>query len=194
MLSKVVSDHLLAANTVLVAHPASPDRLPLHVGTASVVTSGRATHGALSLCRHGTARAVSGIEGGAAPGAALVGAPASLAGEHGVVEAVERAGTSTVNERSVAQDGDVVEAEVPDRGVHHAVAAEGHKGADDRAGEHIVPVVELVNGEGATDQAGTKKGCVESDELVAMVSMVTDFGQQVQSLPSTWRGGSWRRP
>ena len=133
------------------AHPTSPDRLPLHVGTASVVTSGRATHGALSLSRHGAARAVGGIEGGAAPGAALVGAPASLAGEHGVVEAVERAGSGAVDERSVAQHGDVVEAEVPDRGVHHAVAAEGHEGADDRAGEHVVPVVELVNGERAAD-------------------------------------------
>ena len=43
--------------------------------------------------------------------------------------------------------------EVPDSSVGHAVRAESHDATDDRAGEDVVPVVVLVDGERTADQA-----------------------------------------
>ena len=117
------------------------------------------------LGHHSSPRTISGVERRAAPAAAFVGTPAGLAGEDGVVEAVEGAGACAIDEGCVAQERDVVEAEVPDGGVDHAVGAEGHDGANDGAGEDVVPVVVFVDGEGAADQAGTEEGCVDGDEL-----------------------------
>ena len=65
----------------------------------------------------------------------------------------------------MAEERNVVEAEVPDRCVDHAVAAESHHGADDCASEDIVPVVILINCEGTADQAGAENGSVEDNEL-----------------------------
>ena len=114
---------------------------------------------------HGTTGAVSGIEGSTSPRAAVVSAPASLASKDSVVEAVECAGASTVNKGSMAEDGNVVEAEVPNRSVDHAVGAEGHEGANERTCKDIIPVVELVDGESTADQAGAENGGVEGNEL-----------------------------
>jgi hypothetical protein len=94
---------------------------------------------ALRMRRHSATGTVSSIERRAAPAATLVCAPASLAGEGGVVEAVEGAGTGAVDERCVAEKRDVVKSEVPDGGVDHAVGAKGHDGANDGAGEDVVP-------------------------------------------------------
>jgi hypothetical protein len=92
---------------------------------------------------HGTARTISSVEGSASPAAALVGAPASLACEDGVVEAVEGACAGTVDEWCVAEERDVVEAEVPDRGVDHAVGGESHHGTDKGTSQDVVPGCEV---------------------------------------------------
>ena len=87
--------------------------------------------------------------------------PAGLAGEQGVREL----GAAGVGEGRAAVQGDVVEAEVPDGGVDHAVRREGHDGPDDGAGEHVVPVVVLVDGQGAADQARAQDRRVDGDQL-----------------------------
>jgi hypothetical protein len=95
--------------------------------------------GSLRVGSHGAARTVSSVKGSSAPAATLVGAPAGFAGKGGVVEAVEGAGACAVDKGCVAEERDVVEAEVPDRSVDHAVGAKGHQGADNSASEDIVP-------------------------------------------------------
>jgi hypothetical protein len=99
---------------------------------------------AIRVRSHGASRAVSGIERSASPAAALVCSPASLACEDGVVEAVERARACAVDEGSMTEERDVVEAEVPNRGVDHAVGAESHHSANDRSGENVIPDIMLV--------------------------------------------------
>jgi hypothetical protein len=168
-LTLLVVDHKAsgrALNHLLTRHPVGADGLPLHVVTAKSATA-RRTMASRALGRrlHGTTGTVSGIEGSTTPGAAVVGAPASLAGEDSVVEAVECARASAVDKGSVAEDGNVVEAEVPNRGVDHAVGAESHESADDCTSENVVPVVELVNGESTTNQAGTEDRSVKGNKL-----------------------------
>lgn len=62
-----------------------------------------------SSLSHGAARAIGSVEGSTAPGAALVGTPASLASPDSVVEAIESVGTSAVDEGGVAEEGNVVD-------------------------------------------------------------------------------------
>ena len=162
-IGRTALDHLLATNTLLVAEPVSPDGLPLHVVTCSRTCTG--THGTLSLRLHGAPRTIRSIERRTSPGTAVVRAPAGLASPDSIVEAIESAGSSAVDEGSVAQHGNVVEAEVPHRGVDHAVAAEGHEGANDSTSEDVVPVVVLINGEGAADQARAEQRGIDGDEL-----------------------------
>lgn len=107
---------------------AMTNRLPVHVGTS----------GTLSLRHHSTPRTISSVKGRTTPAACIMGAPTGLASEDGIVEAVKGAGTSTVDKGGVAHERDVVEAEVPDGGVSHAVGAEGHHGADYGSGEDVV--------------------------------------------------------
>jgi hypothetical protein len=122
----------------------SANRFPLH-------TARRATmRGMVSMSSrsirvrsHGATGPISSVEGSAAPAAALVCAPASLASKGSVVEAVRGAGTGAVDEWCVAEKRDVVEAKVPDGGVYHAVGAKGHHGADDGACEDVVPGSEV---------------------------------------------------
>jgi hypothetical protein len=130
-------DHLLTMPAV--RH--GSNRLPLHTarratvrGVVSVTTSR-----AIWVRSHGAAGAISSVERSAAPAAALVCTPASLARKHGVVEAIEGACASAVDEGCVAEEGDVVEAEVPDGGVDHAVGGKGHDGTDNGTGEDVVP-------------------------------------------------------
>jgi hypothetical protein len=105
------------------------NRLPRHMCASS---------GTLSLRHHGAPRPVGSIEWRAAPATALMGAPAGLAGEDDIVEAVKGARTCAVDKGSVAHEGDVVEAKVPDGSVCHAVGAESHHGTDYRTSEDIV--------------------------------------------------------
>lgn len=88
-------------------------------------------------------------------------APASLVREHGIAQLIG----AVVAEGHVAVQGDVVEAPVPDGRVDHAVRGKGHDGADDGSGKDVVPVVVLVDGEGAADQARAEDGHVDDDEL-----------------------------
>jgi hypothetical protein len=104
-------DHLLTMPVI--RHAAN--RLPLHTARGAtmrgvVSVSSRA----IRVGTHGASWTISSVPWSAAPAAALVCAPASLACEEGIVEAVERAGAGTVDKGSVTEERDVVEAEVPD--------------------------------------------------------------------------------
>lgn len=71
--------------------------------------------------------------------------------------------TNSVAEWYIAVQRDVVESEIPDGRIHHSVRAEGEDGPDDGAGETVVPVVELVDGEGARDEGRAEDGGVDGD-------------------------------
>ena len=90
------------------------------------------------LWHHGAPRPISSVKGCTTPAAPFMGAPASLTGKNGVMETVKRAGTSAIDKGSVAHEGDVVEAKVPDGGVSHAVGAECHHGTNYCASDDIV--------------------------------------------------------
>jgi hypothetical protein len=115
-----------------------PNRLPLHP-TPRAPTMTMTMPGSLTLRRHGAPRPIRRIARRATPATALERSPACLARENRVVEAVERTCACAVHKRCVAQKGDVVESEVPNGGVDHAVSGEGHEGADYGAGEDVVP-------------------------------------------------------
>lgn len=91
-----------------------------------------------------------------------VSAPASLSREDSVGQFRALHG---VHKRRASVQGNVVISPVPNGRVGHSVRRKGHHGADDGAGDDVVPVVELVNGEGASDQNGAENGGVDEDEL-----------------------------
>lgn len=68
-------------------------------------------------------------------------------------------------EGRAAVERDVVEAPVPNGSIRHAVRGEGHHGANDGACDDIIPVVELVDGQGAADEHSAEDGGVDSDQL-----------------------------
>jgi hypothetical protein len=111
-------------------------RLPLHSARRAPMMS---MMRALRLRRHRASGTIRRIARRATPATSLERAPVSLAREDGVMEAVERACACTVDEGRVAEQGNVVEAEVPDGCVNHAVGAEGHHRANNGAGEDVIP-------------------------------------------------------
>jgi hypothetical protein len=94
--------------------------------------------GAGSSLSHGATRSISSITGSATPGSAVVGSPSSLASEDCVVETIEGGGTGAVDEGSVANKGNVVEAVIPESSVRHAVCAQGHDGSNDSSCEDLI--------------------------------------------------------
>lgn len=60
---------------------------------------------------------------------------------------------------------DVLTAEVPDGSVGHTVSGESHDSTNNGSGENVVPVVELVNGQGPTNEACTEDRSVDGNEL-----------------------------
>jgi len=80
-------------------------------------------------------------------------------------------------------EGNVVEAEVPNAGVHHPVGTQSENGTDDSAGDNIVPVVVFINREGTRDQGGAENRGVESRELPHVRRVVgedLELGVEVQ--------------
>lgn len=85
--------------------------------------------------------------------------------------------TSTVSEDSFGQlrvgklkgraavERDVIEAPVPNGGVCHAVRGESHHGANNGAGNNIIPIVELVNGQRTADEHSAENGGVNDNQL-----------------------------
>lgn len=59
----------------------------------------------------------------------------------------------------------MVEAEVEDRSVDHAVGGDSHDAANDGASKAVIPVVELVDGERTGDESRAEEGSVGCDEL-----------------------------
>lgn len=106
-------------------------------------------------------------------------APTGLAGEDSIVQL----SLGTVVKSLATVQGNVVEAEVPDGSVGHAVRGEGKGDSDGGTGEDVIPVVELVNSERATDEDGTKDGDVGDDQLPhggVVVGKDLEFGVEVQ--------------
>jgi len=88
-----------------------------------------------------------------------------------------------MTESRAAVERDVVDAPVPDRSVHHTVARESKDSTDDGAGEDIVPVVVLVDGEGTANKTGAEDGGVDGDELPegrVVVGEDLEFGVEVE--------------
>jgi hypothetical protein len=86
--------------------------------------------------------------------------PSSLVREHGMGEF----SFSSVKRHSAVQ-GDVINSPVPDTGVHHAICGECHDGTDDCAGETVIPVVELVDGQGSSNEGGAEDWGICCDQL-----------------------------
>jgi hypothetical protein len=95
----------------------------------------------------GPSKPVRGIERGTAK--SFLASPACLVGPDRWLEASCTGRAAAVREGRVASQRNVVEPEIPDGGVDHSVRWDGHHGAYDAARNHVVPVVEFVDGEGA---------------------------------------------
>lgn len=77
----------------------------------------------------------------------------------------------------------MVEPEIPDRCINHSICAECEHGPDDRAAEAVVPVVELVDGEGAGDEGSGEDWGVDGDQLPhrgVVVSEDLELGIEVE--------------
>lgn len=118
-----------------------------------------------------------------ARGHSLALAPARLPSGNSLAPSI-LAAESVVEASHVAPGkGNVVEAEVPNAGVHHPVGAQSEHGTDDGAGDNVVPVMVLVNSEGTGDQGGTEDGGVECGELPHVRRIVgedLELGVEVQ--------------
>jgi hypothetical protein len=99
-----------------------------------VVTMGRA----IGMRHHSTPRTICSIEWCTSPAVPINCTPSSLAREDSIMEAVERAWAGAVDEGGMAHERDVVEAEVPNGGIRHAVRAESHQGTNYCSGEDVV--------------------------------------------------------
>lgn len=167
----------------------STNRLPLHTATGTSVQSTTTTAamsmsmgGAIWVRCHGASWTVSRVEW-RTTAATLGGTPTSLAGEDGVVEAVERARAGSVHERSVAEERDVVEAEIPNGSVYHTVRTERHDSANERTRKDVIPVMVFINGKSAANQASSENGGVDGDELPhgrVVVGPDLQFGIEVE--------------
>lgn len=73
--------------------------------------------------------------------------------------------TGSICEWDVACERDVVEAEVPDRSVHHAICRECEDSTDDTASNNIIPIVVFVNGKSTADESCAENGCVDGDQF-----------------------------
>lgn len=118
---------LLGGLNHLLAHAASSNRAAINRGTCGVTVgmstgTNNATVGTTSVgsavcsrvdgmgsLSHASTRAIRSVTRGSTPGRAVVSTPTSLAGEGGVVEAVKGGGAGTVDERSVANERDVID-------------------------------------------------------------------------------------
>ena len=85
---------------------------------------------------------------------ALMSAPPSLTTRNSSPVTLVAPLSDSVPEGNPPGDGNVVEAEVPDAGVEHAVGAESHCSADESTGHDIVPVVVFVDRQSASNQSG----------------------------------------
>lgn len=59
----------------------------------------------------------------------------------------------------------MVEPEIPHGRIHHSIRAEGEHGPDDRSGDAVVPIVELVDGKRASNESSCKDWGVDSNQL-----------------------------
>lgn len=106
--------HRLPSNGVAASASTSADNTAVCAlsvaspGVSSVVALSSASN-TTSGSRHGATGRVRSVAGSTAPGAGIVSAPVSFAGEGCVVEAVEGVGAGAVDEGGVAEEGDVVD-------------------------------------------------------------------------------------
>lgn len=110
--------------------------------------------------------------------------PANLASEGSVLKATVSAVAIAKIEGRVTHQGNVVEAEVPDGGIQHAVGREGEHSPNDGTSEDVVPVVILVNGKSTADESCTKKRGIDSNELPHGRMVVGEDLDPVSFLPN----------
>ncbi|KAH0551745.1 hypothetical protein GP486_007037 [Trichoglossum hirsutum] len=94
-------------------------------------------------------------------------APPRAPREHHATKPLDRpigARTIAVPEPRPPPQRDVVDAVIPQTRVHDPVAARGHDGADDGAGDDVVGVVVLAHDQGAAQEGGGEDGDVGQDE------------------------------
>lgn len=109
-------------------------------------------------------------------------APANLPSESGATKL--HIITAAKGERVGPVKRNMVIAPIPDRSVNHAVSAESHDGTNDAASNDVVPVMELVDGQRASDQDGAEHGSVDGSQLPerrVVVGEDLELGVEVKS-------------
>lgn len=101
---------------------------------------------------------------------------------------------AAVRTRNSAVEWDMVEAEVPDGSVHHAVRDESGESTDEGTSKAVVPVVAAINAVCAADEEGTKEWCEHGNELPhswVIVRHDLEFGVEVEGQEhQAGKGGS----
>lgn len=128
-----------------------------------------------------TMRSIQCIEWSTTKSTAFVATPTSLPRPNCIMEAIESSRSASICEWHVSHQWNVVEAEVPNAGVHHSVGAECHHCSDDCSSQDVVPVVELVNCESTSNECGGEDWHVGDDELpVGRVVVGPDFELSIE--------------
>lgn len=113
--------------------------------------------------RGSSPEAVRGVEGSTAE--CLLVPPSCPPSEDRRFETSGPGGSRTVGKGGVAGQGDMVEPEIPDGGVDHAVRRDGKGRPNDGPGDAVIPVVEFVNGQCTGDQGRAEHRGVEGDQF-----------------------------
>ncbi len=129
-------------------------------------------------CRTTEAAAMAGVERSASKCTFM--APSGFAREY---RRLKSTGINTIGERRVASEGNVVEAEVPDlhlqsasrfylgmmrihyRSIDHTISRKRHSCSDDGSRDQIIPVMEFIDGESASNQGRAKDWSPECNHL-----------------------------
>ena len=73
--------------------------------------------------------------------------------------------SGVVQEAVVLQQRDVIETEVEERRIHHAVSEKRKKCTNDATGDDVMSMVETINCEDTALDHGAKKGSEDDNEL-----------------------------
>jgi len=92
-------------------------------------------------------------------------APISLVCEQSVTVGYVMAVSGVIQEATVLQQWDMIETEVEERRVHHAVSEKRKKCTNDGASDDVVSMVETIDCENTSLDRGTKEGSEDDNEL-----------------------------
>jgi len=101
--------------------------------------------------------------------------------------------TSNHVESHRSVEGDVVNPPIPDASVSHAIRRERHDSTDDTTSQNIIPMMELIDGQRACDEACSEDGgvdCCEFPERGVVVGEDLQFAIEVERQKNeTCKGG-----